>query len=61
MDRGELTQLVEDCAVVALRAIEGKLDTFRNDSRFTTWAYSVAVKHAAGELRFRSYLATSTQ
>ena len=28
-----------------------KLDTFRYESRFTTWAYRVAINLAAGELR----------
>lgn len=32
-----------------------KLDTFRGDSRFTTWAMAVAVRVALGSLRRRSY------
>ena len=38
--------MAEDCAQEALLAILARLDTFRGDSRFTTWAYTFAV-HAA--------------
>ncbi len=54
LKRSELMQLVEGCTIEAMRVVEAKLDTFRGDSRFTTWAYGVAIKHAAGELRQRS-------
>ena len=34
-------------------AILGKLDTYRGDSRFTTWAYKFALLEAAVKLRRR--------
>ena len=43
---GDLDQMAEDCAQEALLAILPRLDDFRGDSRFTTWAYAFAV-HAA--------------
>ena len=39
----------------ALMAILGKLDTFRGDSRFTTWAYKFALLEAAVKLRRRGW------
>jgi RNA polymerase sigma-70 factor (ECF subfamily) len=42
----DLDQMAEDCAQEALLAILARLETFRGDSRFTTWAYSFAI-HAA--------------
>jgi RNA polymerase sigma-70 factor (ECF subfamily) len=42
----DVDQLAEDCAQEALLAILARLDEFRGDSRFTTWAYTFAV-HAA--------------
>jgi RNA polymerase sigma-70 factor, ECF subfamily len=42
----DLDQMAEDAAQEALLAILARLDTFRGDSRFTTWAYAFAV-HAA--------------
>ena len=42
----EVNQLAEDCAQDALLAILQRLDDFRGDSRFTTWAYSFAVNTA---------------
>ena len=39
----------------ALMAIMGKLDTFRGDSRFTTWAYKFALLEAAVKLRRRAW------
>ena len=38
--------LAEDCAQEALTAILRRLDTFRGDSQFTTWAYTFAVNMA---------------
>jgi RNA polymerase sigma-70 factor (ECF subfamily) len=43
---GDLDQMAEDCAQEALLAILPRLDEFRGESRFTTWAYAFAV-HAA--------------
>jgi RNA polymerase sigma-70 factor (ECF subfamily) len=42
----DLEAVAEDCAQDALVAILGRLDAFRGDSRFTTWAYSFAVNLA---------------
>jgi RNA polymerase sigma-70 factor (ECF subfamily) len=39
-------QMAEDCAQESLLAILARLDTFRGDSRFTTWAYTFAVHTA---------------
>ncbi len=47
----DLDALVEDFAQDALLKILDKLDTFRGESRFTTWANKVAVRVAFTELR----------
>ena len=39
----------------ALMAIMAKLDTFRGDSRFTTWAYKFALLEAAVKVRKRAW------
>jgi RNA polymerase sigma-70 factor (ECF subfamily) len=39
----------------ALVAILAKLDTFRGDSRFTTWAYKFALLEAAVKIRRRAW------
>ena len=43
---GAIDQVAEDCAQDALLAILAKLDDFRGESRFTTWAYKFAVNIA---------------
>jgi RNA polymerase sigma-70 factor (ECF subfamily) len=43
---GAVDQTAEDCAQDALVAILARLDDFRGDSRFTTWAYAFAVNMA---------------
>lgn len=53
--REELAQMAEDAAQDALLKILDKLDTFRGDSKFTTWAYRVAINQAAGGLRQRRW------
>ena len=61
--RGDLTywsssdihQFAEDMSQDALLAIRQKLDTFRGDSKFTTWAYRFAINITAGELRRSRY------
>ena len=45
------TQSADD----ALAAIMGKLDTFRGESRFTTWAYKFALLEAAVKIRRRAW------
>lgn len=42
----EVLKLAEDCAQDALLAILARLDEFRGDSRFTTWAYKFAINIA---------------
>src|SRR5215207_5927111 len=52
---GELDDLAMHAANDALVAILAKLDTFRGDSRFTTWAYKFALLEAAVKLRRRAW------
>jgi RNA polymerase sigma-70 factor (ECF subfamily) len=51
-DRDDLAQQSADDALVA---ILGKLDSFRGDSRFTTWAYKFALFEAAVKVRRRAW------
>jgi RNA polymerase sigma-70 factor, ECF subfamily len=53
--RDELDDLAYQAADDALVAILGKLDTFRGDSRFTTWAYKFALLEAGVKLRRRAW------
>lgn len=46
---------LEDFAQMALLRILDRLDTFRGESRFTTWAQKVAVRVAYSELRRRRW------
>jgi RNA polymerase sigma-70 factor (ECF subfamily) len=46
---------LEDLAQESLLRVHGKLDTFQGQSRFTTWAATVAVNCALSELRKRRY------
>jgi RNA polymerase sigma-70 factor (ECF subfamily) len=41
-----LAQLAEDCGQESMTALLQRLDTFRGESHFTTWAYSFAVNTA---------------
>jgi RNA polymerase sigma-70 factor (ECF subfamily) len=50
-DQEQVSELAEDLAQDALLNILEKLDTFRGESQFTTWAYAVALRRALGELR----------
>ncbi|MFQ5812840.1 MAG: RNA polymerase sigma factor [Anaerolineae bacterium] len=54
-DRGELQQWAEDMAQDALLKVLDKLETFRGDSRFTTWAYHIAINVANTNLRRRHW------
>jgi len=54
-DYEDLQQLAEDWAQQALIQVLDKLDTFRGDSKFTTWAYRVAINLVAGSLRRKSW------
>jgi len=51
-DQDDLAQQSADDALVALL---GKLDSFRGDSRFTTWAYKFALYEAAAQIRRRAW------
>jgi RNA polymerase sigma-70 factor (ECF subfamily) len=46
---------LEDLAQESLLRVHGKLDTFQGQSRFTTWAATIAVNCALSELRKRRY------
>jgi RNA polymerase sigma-70 factor (ECF subfamily) len=52
---GDLADLAQQSADDALLAILGKLDDFRGESRFTTWAYKFALYEAAAKVRKRSW------
>lgn len=52
---GELDDLAMQAADHALVAILGKLNTYRGDSRFTTWAYKFALHETAVRLRRREW------
>jgi RNA polymerase sigma-70 factor (ECF subfamily) len=47
--------IIEDFVQDALLKILGALDTFRGESRFTTWAQKIAVRVAYTELRRRRW------
>jgi RNA polymerase sigma-70 factor (ECF subfamily) len=57
----ELRQYAQDWSQAALIQILDKLDTFRGQSKFTTWAYRVAINLAAADLRRRSWDSTSLE
>jgi RNA polymerase sigma-70 factor (ECF subfamily) len=52
---GDLDDLAHQSADDALLAILAKLDSYRGDSRFTTWAYKFALLEAAVKLRKRAW------
>ena len=52
---GDEEDLAQQSADDALVAILGKLDDFRGDSRFTTWAYKFALLEAAVKVRRRAW------
>src|SRR4029079_14679433 len=53
--RGDREDLAMQAAGDALMAILRKLDTFRGESRFTTWAYKFAVLEAGVKARRRAW------
>ncbi len=55
LDRRELESLAEDFTQEALLQIQAKLDTFRGESKFTTWAYRFVINIAAADLRLRRW------
>jgi RNA polymerase sigma-70 factor (ECF subfamily) len=52
---GDQEDLAQQAADDALMAVLGKLDTFRGESRFTTWAYKFALLEAAVKVRRRAW------
>jgi RNA polymerase sigma-70 factor, ECF subfamily len=52
---GDYDDLAQQSADDALMAIVAKLDTYRGESRFTTWAYKFALLEAAVKLRRRAW------
>lgn len=46
----ELTDIAHQAAADAMLAILGKLDSFRGESRFTTWAYKFVVLEVSSKL-----------
>lgn len=55
----ELREMAKDFVQEALLSIQDNLDTFRGDSKFTTWTYRFVINQAASELRRRHYGALS--
>jgi RNA polymerase sigma-70 factor (ECF subfamily) len=53
--RERLDDVANQSADDALMAVLAKLDTFRGDSRFTTWAYKFALYEAAVAFRRRAW------
>jgi RNA polymerase sigma-70 factor (ECF subfamily) len=51
----DLEALAEDAVQDTLLTVRVKLDTFRNDSRFTTWVHRIAVNVLLGKLRQRRW------
>jgi RNA polymerase sigma-70 factor (ECF subfamily) len=51
----EARQIIEDCVQEALLVIKQKVNTFRGESRFTTWATTIAIRLLLGELRRRKW------
>ena len=52
---GDYDDLAQQSADDALVVILRKLDDFRGESRFTTWAYKFALYEAAAKVRKRSW------
>jgi RNA polymerase sigma-70 factor (ECF subfamily) len=52
---GEFDEIALEAADDALMSILAKLDDFRGESRFTTWAYKFALLEAAVKLRKRAW------
>jgi RNA polymerase sigma-70 factor, ECF subfamily len=51
----ELDDIAHEAADDALMSVLARLDDFRGDSRFTTWAYKFALLEAAVKLRKRAW------
>ncbi len=50
-----LQALADDAVQETLMTVKVKLDTFRDESRFTTWVYRIAVNALLGEIRRRRW------
>jgi RNA polymerase sigma-70 factor, ECF subfamily len=57
----DLEALAEDAVQDTLLTVRAKLDTFRNDSRFTTWVHRIAVNALLGQLRQRRWISRSPE
>jgi RNA polymerase sigma-70 factor, ECF subfamily len=55
LSSGEAAEIIEDCAQDALLTIREKIDSFRGESRFTTWAITVAIRVLLAQLRRRRW------
>jgi RNA polymerase sigma-70 factor, ECF subfamily len=53
--RAEIDDLAEQAAADAMMALLAKLDSFRGESRFTTWAYKFALLEAGVKARRRAW------
>jgi len=53
--------LAEECAQESALLILTKLDQFRGESQFTTWAYAIAIRVALGELRRQRWQTMAVQ
>ena len=60
-DTGEVDHLAQDCAQEAILIVLDKLESFRGDSRFTTWVYQIGIRVLLGELRRRRWQEVSLE
>lgn len=60
-DYDELRQLAEDWAQQSLLQVLDSIDSFRGDSKFTTWAYRISVNLAAAALRRKRWESLSLE
>lgn len=51
----EARQIAEDCVQEAILVVLHKLESFRGESRFTTWASTIAIRLVLAELRRRRW------
>ena len=58
---GDYDDLAQQSADDALLAVLSKLDDFRGDSRFTTWAYKFALFEAGAKIRRRAWQGREVQ
>ena len=55
LERQELDELAQEAAADAALSVLRRLDDFRGESRFTTWAYKFALLEAAVKVRRRAW------